>query len=151
MKSNLYQLQMTNNYLYISIFSLPCLYIHEVAVHFTCSLHRRSSDLMMSSLLMYKKHIVPNRSWQSQRLQIKFKIRYLYTTKLVIDQQVHRELYSINIYRQNICTLKPQPPIAQLVERETVDYIQNQISLGRWFKSGSVDIFLDLVFKIRTL
>ena len=34
-----------------------------------------------------------------------------------------------------------QPPIAQLVERETVDPMQNQISLGRWFKSGSVDYF----------
>ena len=40
-----------------------------------------------------------------------------------------------------ICSLKSQPPIAQLVERETVDQMQNQISLGRWFKSGSVDYF----------
>ena len=31
-----------------------------------------------------------------------------------------------------------QPPIAQLVERRTVDDFQ-QISLGRWFESGSVE------------
>ena len=33
------------------------------------------------------------------------------------------------------------PPIAQLVERETVEGIYQQ-SLGRWFESGSVDIYL---------
>ena len=41
-----------------------------------------------------------------------------------------------------MCSCKYQPPIAQLVERETVGQIQYQISLGRWFKSGSVDYFL---------
>ena len=41
---------------------------------------------------------------------------------------------------------KSQPPIAQLVERETVDHTQNQISLGRWFKSGSVDMILSIPY-----
>ena len=45
-------------------------------------------------------------------------------------------MYSLYYCRQS-------PTIAQLVERETVVSLSEQISLGRWFKSGSVecDIF----------
>ena len=39
--------------------------------------------------------------------------------------------------------INQQPPIAQLVERRTVDVTHcRQLSLGRWFKSGSVESFL---------
>ena len=76
--------------------------------------------------------------------------KFVYIQTSTTDSSVGTaEDYSV--YIKNLCTSKLQPPIAQLVERETVDYIQKQISLGRWFKSGSVDIFLDLVFKIRIL
>ena len=50
-----------------------------------------------------------------------------------------------------ICSLQSQPPIAQLVERETVDQKQNQISLGRWFKSGSVDKVLRIPYGNRNV
>ena len=50
-----------------------------------------------------------------------------------------------------ICSLQSQPPIAQLVERETVDQKQNQISLGRWFKSGSVDKVLRIPYGYRNV
>ena len=49
------------------------------------------------------------------------------------------------MYSIYYCT--EQPPIAQLVERETVVCLEDQISLARWFKSGSVEfgIFLKIL------
>ena len=75
----------------------------------------------------------------------------------VMSLFIHRRYFGWNVcmigpFKQGlICNLKSQPPIAQLVERETVDQMQNQISLGRWFKSGSVDKVLRLPFRNKTV
>ena len=44
------------------------------------------------------------------------------------------------IFFQGINLGFPRPSIAQLVERRTVDCVRT--SLGRWFESGSKDLFL---------
>ena len=52
--------------------------------------------------------------------------------------------YDVNLYRTGPLLLV-SPSIAQLVERWTV-VVHCQISIGRWFKSGSKDFFSLLSF-----